>query len=93
MAKVQSPPASDPPTSTPSMRRGAADDPTDYEHRHFVNLVAAVFLLGMMLAIVWTVKALQDFEAQRMCFESGRRDCLVIDAPGGHIGVRDPARR
>jgi hypothetical protein len=59
----------------------ARPDPTDYAHRDFVNLVAAAFLLLIAVAIVWTVRAMEDYERLQNCFDSGRRDCVVIAAP------------
>jgi len=59
-------------------------DTTDYEHRHFVNLVAAAFLLAVAIGVVWTVKEIQDYEKMRACWDSGRRDCVEIDTYRHH---------
>ena len=59
----------------------AAPDETDYGQRHFVNLVAAAFLLFIAVAITWTLVAVTESEKQMRCVESGRRDCLAIAAP------------
>lgn len=92
MSKAQSQPLAEPARPAPPRARRDVDDATDYEHRHFVNLVAAAFLLAMMAAIVWTVNSLQNFEELQLCFEAGHRDCLVIDSHP-RIGVREPSRR
>lgn len=59
----------------------AGRDDVDYAHRHFVNLVSVAFLLTLALAMVWTVKTIDQQETTRKCFASGRRDCVEIPAP------------
>ncbi len=66
-------------------------DDTDYEHRHFINLVAIAFLLVIAGAIIWTVRAIDQNEQLQRCFNSGRRDCVKIDTPPSSI-VRVPVR-
>ncbi len=69
----------------PSARTGPAQravhDDVDYGHRHFLNLLSAVFLLLLAVAMAWTVKALDQQESTRKCFASGRKDCVDIVAP------------
>ncbi len=67
-----------------------SDDDTDYAHRHFVNLLATAFLLTVMLSVVWTIKAMDEYEKQRSCVDSGRRDCVVLEV-ARHVTVRAPA--
>ncbi|MFN3889035.1 MAG: hypothetical protein ACK4MV_01465 [Beijerinckiaceae bacterium] len=67
--------------ATPRPSTAAARDDVDYGHRHFVNLLSVIFLLFLALAMVWTVKALDEQETTRKCFASGRKDCIKIDAP------------
>lgn len=59
----------------------ARRDDVDYAHRHFVNLLSVVFLLALALAMVWTVKAIDQQETTRKCLASGRKDCIEIPAP------------
>jgi len=66
-----------PPRPTP----GGARDEVDYGHRHFVNLLSVICLLVLALAMVWTFKALDEYETLRKCVDSGRKDCVRIDAP------------
>ena len=56
-------------------------DETDYDHRHFVNLAATALLLGVGCAIVWTVLAIDRYEANQRCLASGRIDCVRIAEP------------
>jgi hypothetical protein len=69
----------------------AREDDTDYEHRHFVNLVAMAFLLAIAVALIWTVHAMEENEKLQRCLNAGRRDCVKIDAPT-NVGVRAPVR-
>ena len=66
-------------------------DDTDYEHRHFVNLLAIAFLLVIAGAIIWTVRAMDDYERLQRCLNAGRRDCVKIETPPS-TGVRLPVR-
>jgi hypothetical protein len=52
----------------------------DYKHRTTVNLVAAIALLIIALAVVWTFNALDQRRKTERCLASGRRDCVEIDA-------------
>lgn len=71
---------------------GAAPvDDTDYEHRHFTNLIAIIFLLVIAGAIIWTVRAIDEHERLQRCLDAGRRDCVKIDTPPS-TGVRLPTR-
>lgn len=58
-----------------------ADHDVDYAQRHFTNLVSVAFLLVLAIAMVWTVKALDNQETLRKCVASGRKDCVKIAAP------------
>jgi len=69
----------------------APDDDTDYEHRHFTNLLAIVFLLVIAAAIIWTVKSIEDNERLQRCLNAGRRDCVKIETPPS-TGIRLPVR-
>jgi hypothetical protein len=64
----------------PQPLRGS-DDETDYQHRNFINLVAAIAVLAIAIGVVWAVKAIETQEDLNRCFESGRRDCVTIEAP------------
>jgi hypothetical protein len=49
------------------------------------------FLLAIAAALIWTVTAMDEYEKLQRCLNSGRRDCVKIDAPT-NIGVRVPVR-
>ena len=74
----------------PALAAEPADD-TDYEHRHFINLLAIAFLLIIAGAIIWTVRAMDDYERLQRCLNAGRRDCVKIETPPS-TGVRLPVR-
>ena len=73
-------------------RRVDPDD-TDYEHRHFVNLAAAAFLLAVAIAMVWTIQLMQEHERLQACIDSGRRNCIPIDKHPRPHGVTFLERR
>ena len=56
-------------------------DDTDYAHRHFVNLAATAVLLAVGFAIIWTVLAIDRYEAHERCLASGRLDCVRLVEP------------
>ncbi len=62
-------------------RQSSDADSTDYQHRNFVNLVAAIAVLVVAIGVVWVVKAMVADETLNRCLESGRRDCVSIEAP------------
>ncbi len=72
------------PTPSPGHRdpRPRSDgDETDYQHRNFINLVAAIVVLAIAIGIVWVVKEIEADEALNRCLATGRRDCVLLDAP------------
>lgn len=75
-----------------------ADDPggpdrkkDDYEHRNFVNLVAAAFLALLALIAAYALISLDRQMKLERCLASGRRDCMPIDAPSP-ARMREPVR-
>jgi hypothetical protein len=59
-----------------------AEDPEERQHRLFINLAAAAFLLALAIAIVWVVMALDAQRKLQNCLNSGRRNCEEIAQPG-----------
>ena len=80
----------DPGARSPALTHAPADD-TDYEHRHFINLLAIIFLLAIGGAIIWTLRAMDENERLQRCLNAGRRDCVKIETPPA-TGVRLPVR-
>jgi hypothetical protein len=66
------------PSERRSMPRSEVHDRTDYEQRHFVNLVATACILAIGLALGWTVKAFDRQLALEKCLDSGRKDCVRV---------------
>lgn len=70
-----------------SANAGAGNSPAahavdiDYNHRHFVNLAAAAFVLLLAMLSVWAIKTIDEQETLRKCLSSGRKDCVRILAP------------
>jgi hypothetical protein len=55
------------------------EPPDDDEgHRNFVNLIAAIFVLGLAIAAVWVFKSLDAHRQTENCIASGRRDCIPL---------------
>ena len=66
-------------------------DDTDYDHRHFINLLAAALLLAIAGGIIWTVRGIEENESLQRCLNAGRRDCVKIETPPS-TGMRLPVR-
>jgi hypothetical protein len=74
------------------VRMRIRNDKTDYQHRHFVNLAAAAFLLLITIAVIWTVRAIDKQETLNRCFMSGRQNCIEIAPANPRAGVYVPPR-
>jgi hypothetical protein len=64
----------------------AKDDPESREerqHRIFVNLVVAAFLLLLAIAIIWVFRSLDDQRKLQNCLNSGRRNCVDLEQTSG----------
>jgi hypothetical protein len=62
----------------------------NYEHRTFVNLLAAAFLLLLALGAAYVLITMDQQRKLERCIASGRRDCAPLQTPPGR--VRDPVR-
>ena len=63
-----------------------AEEAEERQHRVFVNLAAAAFLLALAIAIIWVVMALDARRKLENCLNSGRRNCEEIAQPAGSGG-------
>ena len=70
----------DKPDATPA--KGEADAREERQHRTFVNLVVAAFLLLLAIAIIWVFKSLDDNRRLQNCLNSGRRNCVELEQRG-----------
>jgi hypothetical protein len=82
----------------PAGRRSAAmreRNDTDYDQRHFVNLLAAAFLLALALCIGYTIKMFEQQQKVEKCLLSGRKDCIAVTqgAPRGMVVLSRHANR
>ena len=69
--------------------RDGAPDEVDYRHRTAVNLVAAIALLVIAIAVVWTINLLDERRKTERCLASGRHNCTQIEtAPRGPISLQ-----
>ena len=56
-------------------------EPEDPNHRTFVNLVTAAFVIVLAILAIFVIKWLTDSQKLERCLLSGRRDCIPIEAP------------
>ena len=52
------------------------------QHRVFVNLVVAAFLLLLAIAAIWVFRSLDDQRKLQNCLNSGRRNCVELERRG-----------
>lgn len=65
-------------------------DDTDYSHRATVNLVAAIAILLIAVALVFAMNMLDAQRKTQRCIDSGRRDCFAIPtAPAAQGALRE----
>jgi flagellar biogenesis protein FliO len=63
--------------------RPSGEEPEDRQHRVFVNLAAAAFLLALAIAVIWVVMSLDARRKLENCLTSGRRNCEEMMRSGG----------
>jgi hypothetical protein len=63
--------------------RPSGEAPEDRQHRVFVNLAAAAFLLALAIAVIWVVMSLDARRKLENCLNSGRRNCEEMMRSGG----------
>jgi len=63
--------------------RPGDEEPEERQHRVFVNLAAAAFLLALAIAVIWVVMSLDARRKLENCLNSGRRNCEELLGSGG----------
>jgi hypothetical protein len=58
-----------------------AGDADDYRERMITNIIAAGFLIFLILAGVWIANTMAAMRKNQDCVLSGRRGCTPVDAP------------
>jgi len=56
-------------------------EPDDYRHRMVINVVALVFIAGLVGAGLWLATTMADMRKNQDCVLSGRRGCTPVDIP------------
>jgi hypothetical protein len=64
-------------------QRPGGEEPEERQHRVFVNLAAAAFLLALAIAVIWVVMSLDARRKLENCLNSGRRNCEELLGSGG----------
>jgi hypothetical protein len=59
--------------------RDESESRDERQHRTLVNLVVAVFLLLLAIAIIWVFRSLDDQRRLQNCLNSGRRNCVDLE--------------
>ncbi len=74
-----------PPSVTPSARveelakYARSEGPDDYRHRMIVNIVAFVFVIGLIGAGLWLADTMARMRKDQDCVLSGRRGCTPVE--------------
>jgi hypothetical protein len=56
-----------------------AENPDDYRHRMIVNIVAFVFVIGLIAAGLWLADTMAAMRKNQDCVLSGRRGCTPVE--------------
>jgi hypothetical protein len=57
------------------------DQPIDYRHRMFMNLIALAILVALVVAGVWIADTISDLQREQDCLMQGRSNCAPIEVP------------
>lgn len=55
------------------------EDADDYRHRMTVNIVAFVFVVGLIGAGLWLADTMAQMRKDQDCVLSGRRNCTPVE--------------
>ncbi len=56
-----------------------SESPDDYRHRMIVNVVAFVFVIGLIAAGLWLADTMAAMRKNQDCVLSGRRGCTPVE--------------
>ncbi len=78
--RVRGRPSVTPPTPVEDLATYArGDSPDDYRHRMIVNIVAFVFVIGLIGAGLWLADTMARMRKDQDCVLSGRRGCTPVE--------------
>jgi hypothetical protein len=73
-------PAPPPPEPVEDLAKYArAEGPDDYRHRMIVNVVAFLFVVGLIGAGLWLADTMARMRKDQDCVLSGRRGCTPVE--------------
>ena len=55
------------------------ESPDDYRHRMIVNVIAFVFVIGLIAAGLWLADTMAAMRKNQDCVLSGRRGCTPVE--------------
>jgi hypothetical protein len=76
---IVSSPASPPPAVEDLTKYERSESPDDYRHRMIVNVVAFVFVIGLIVAGLWLADTMAAMRKNQDCVLSGRRGCTPVE--------------
>ena len=72
-------PAPPPPAVEDLTKYERSESPDDYRHRMIVNVVAFVFVIGLIVAGLWLADTMAAMRKNQDCVLSGRRGCTPVE--------------
>jgi len=71
--------APSPPAVNDLAKYERGENPDDYRHRMVVNVVAFVFVIGLIAAGLWLADTMAAMRKNQDCVLSGRRGCTPVE--------------
>jgi hypothetical protein len=76
---IVNPHAPSPPAADDLSKYERGDKPDDYRHRMVANVVAFVFVIGLIAAGLWLADTMAAMRKNQDCVLSGRRGCTPVE--------------
>ena len=70
---------SSPPAVEDLTKYERGESPDDYRHRMIVNVVAFIFVIGLIAAGLWLADTMAAMRKNQDCVLSGRRGCTPVE--------------